>query len=348
MEFEAVYYAAPAPNSMQALTLLALVFDRVIFPSVYIAADGIDLEATERERERVSKLRHPGDENTRQMLNLMVCAMNARHLKDFCRFTGELGSLADRDPEAGTLTHDLETLIYGPPPENFSRETTLSVSKGLPGNDSACIATPSWLSYPAHALLYAARTGTVLVNDNPHLPVLSVGSPDMRSNAKQLATILALESVRLVLPPLRALSPPELAEFREETKQLVQPFRRAMLKLSKDLHTAIASDAQLADVQREARFLVETTVGPELDEMKEALARPPQAWYRWVASAGRAVPEIAGAFATMPWNLAIATSLTRIAGLLADVRDSQLEREGIRKRGGFHYLLKIGDALNEK
>ena len=59
MEFEAVYYAATAPNSMQALTLLALVFDRVIFPSVYITADGIDLEATERERERVSKLRHP-------------------------------------------------------------------------------------------------------------------------------------------------------------------------------------------------------------------------------------------------------------------------------------------------
>jgi len=239
MEFEAVYYAAPAPNSMQVLTLLALVFDRVIFPSVYIAADGIDLEATEREYERVSKLRHPGDENTQQMLNLMVCAMNARHLKDFCRFTGELGSLADKEPDAGMLTHDLETLIYDPPPENFSRETTLSLSKGLPGNDSACIATPSWLSYPAHALLYAARTGTVLVNDNPHLPVLSVGKPDIRSNAKQLATILALESVRLVLPPMRTLSAPELAEFREETKQLMQPFRRAMVKLSKDLQAAI-------------------------------------------------------------------------------------------------------------
>src|SRR5207247_8913033 len=44
MEFEAVSYAAPAPNSMQVLTLLALVSDRVIFPSVYIAAYCIALE----------------------------------------------------------------------------------------------------------------------------------------------------------------------------------------------------------------------------------------------------------------------------------------------------------------
>ena len=50
---------------------------------------------------------------------------------------------------------------------------------------------------------------------------------------------------------------------------------------------------------------------------------------------------MAGAFATMPLNLAVATGLAKTLGILADIRDSQLEREGIAKRGGFHYLLKI-------
>jgi hypothetical protein len=57
-----------------------------------------------------------------------------------------------------------------------------------------------------------------------------------------------------VLPNIRPLSLPELAAFRTETKDLVQPFRQAMLRLSKDLNAAILSDASLSDVKREARF----------------------------------------------------------------------------------------------
>ena len=44
----------------------------------------------------------------------------------------------------------------------------------------------------------------------------------------------------------------------------------------------------------------------------------------------------------------MATSLAKIAGLLADVRDSQLEREGIHRRGRFHYLLTIADVVDEQ
>jgi hypothetical protein len=179
------------------------------------------------------------------------------------------------------------------------------------------------------------------LNDNPTLPVPGIGGADIKANAKQLATMMALESVKFVLPNLRPLSPPELAAFRVETKDLVQPFRRAMLRLSKELNAAILSDTLLNDVKKEARFIAETTVAPELEQLKAELARPTRPWYRRVVDLTTALPSIVGAFATMPTSLAIAKALAKATTILADIRDDQLERDGIGKRGGFHYLLRI-------
>jgi hypothetical protein len=97
----------------------------------------------------------------------------------------------------------------------------------------------------------------------------------------------------------------------------------------------------VGDVKREARFIAETTVAPELEQLKADLARPSKPWYRRFVDLATALPSIAGAFATMPKSLAIAKALAKATIILADIRDSQLEHEGIGKRGGFHYLLSI-------
>src|SRR5207248_2668876 len=106
-QMDAVYYSAPAPTSLRALTLLGLVFDRLIFPDVYVPDGEIDLEATAKEFERIRAL--PGSQsiNTIHMLNLMLLALNAEHLKDFCVFTGRLGSLGPTEPGARELTLEL-------------------------------------------------------------------------------------------------------------------------------------------------------------------------------------------------------------------------------------------------
>ncbi len=340
---EAVYYSAPAPKSLRALTLLGLVFDRLIFPDVYVPDGGIDLDATAKEFERICALPGRQSIDTMHMLNLMLLALNAEHLKNFCVFTGRLGSLGPTERGSNELTRELELAIFGRPPENFNPTPPMWFAKGLPGGDDqrASINSPSWISYPANALLYASRNGYVLVNDNPNLPMPGIGGADLKANAKQLATMMALESVNFVLPNIRPLSIPELAAFRAETKDLVQPFRQAMLRLSKDLNAAILSDASLSDVKKEARFIAETTVAPELEQLKAELARPSHPWYRRVVDLATATPEIVAAFATMPTGLAIAKALAKATKILADIRDSQLEREGIGKRGGFHYLLRI-------
>jgi hypothetical protein len=346
---DAVYYSGPSPMSLRALTLLGLVFDRLIFPAVYVPDGDVDLDATAKELERIYALPKRTIDNI-HMVNLMVLALNAEHLKDFCVFTGECqwGRAGVMEPGAKELAFELERAIYGPPSKNFMPMVSEGFAKGLPGGEKAAINGPSWITYPANALLYASKNGYVLVNDNPSIPILNVGGADLKANAKQLATIMALESVKFVLPNIRPMSIPELAAFRAETKDLVQPFRRAMLRLSKDLNAAILSDASLSDVKKEARFIVETTVAPELEQLKADLARPSQPWYRRIVDLTTAMPEIVGGFATLPTELAVAKALAKATKILADIRDSQLEHEGIGKRGGFHYLLRIERATSQK
>jgi len=342
-QFDAVYYSGPSPSSLRSLTLLGLVFDRVIFPDVYIPQIGVDIEGAARDVEQLRRKFADGLQagpDDVHMLNLMTLALNVEHVKDFCVFTGNPGGLGVRGSEVHRLTHELELAIFGPPPPNVVRSVSLGFSRGLPGNADAGINSPSWISYPANALLYAGQQGAILVNDNPRLPVLAVGAP-FKANAKMLATIMALESVEFALPDMAARSLPELAEFRSETKELVKPFRRAMLRLSKDLNAAILSDATLDDVRREAKFIVETTVAPALEDLKADLNRPARPWHRRAADAVKGIPELAGAFALLP-TLALAKALSTAMMLLADLRDDQLQKEGLAKRGGFHFLLKVG------
>jgi hypothetical protein len=77
-----------------------------------------------------------------------------------------------------------------------------------------------------------------------------------------------------------AVSFDDVAELRAETHDDVRPFRRAMLRLSKELDAAIRANTSTAEIQKAARFLVETTVMPELQELREELEAPQRAWYR--------------------------------------------------------------------
>src|SRR5690242_9467337 len=134
MSFEAVYYSGPTPASMESLTLLACVFDRVIFPGVYIPSDGVDEEATLRELHRIQSLKHaPIEIDDANLMNAMVLAINARHLADFCVFTGKFGTMGTLEEGARQLTYQLEALIFGPPEENAIPLINMGFAKALPG-----------------------------------------------------------------------------------------------------------------------------------------------------------------------------------------------------------------------
>jgi hypothetical protein len=101
-----------------------------------------------------------------------------------------------------------------PRPEGEIPERTDPWIKGLPGSGDQKefqVSAPDSITYPANALVFAARHGLPLVNDVEGLPVPGVPG-DSKSNAKLLATILTMESVNLILPRLKPLEPAALRD----------------------------------------------------------------------------------------------------------------------------------------
>jgi hypothetical protein len=339
---DVVFYSSPVPRSLRTLAILALVFDKVHFPGVYIP-EQIDDKETARQVAKWSSDASTLRSIRPEAYNCIVYALHRKFLGDFCLFGGKVGYAGTLEPDAEQLVRSFEEAIYGPPPENFFPAYDMGFAMAVPGSGSASVNGPSWLSYPPNALLFASRRGLVIVNDDPSLPVLGVPA-SFKADARGLATTLALEAVSLTLPALPKLTFEQIAELRSETRDDTKTFRRAMLRLSRDLNAALLSNASLQDVQREARFLVETSVLPELAEIRESLAKPSKPWYRRATDLATSVPELVGNFATLPTSMATARLLAALANLLADVRDGQLEASGVAKRGGLHFLIRVQDS----
>src|SRR5260370_27915174 len=211
--FEAVYYPQQVPRP-GSLSLLALVFDRIYFPGVYLPTSEFDEEAVRREIKRILSLGIALDVDNVQMLNCMEFACHLKHLRDFCVFTGVPSGPVVLEDGTGELMRVLEEMIFGSPPPRFISTPSIGFYKGLGENDVRVQFTaPASLAYPANAVVFSAKHQLLLINDDPTMPVPAIPSSP-KSNAKVLATILALESVRLALPRLKEMTPEQIAELQ--------------------------------------------------------------------------------------------------------------------------------------
>lgn len=346
-DLEAVYYSNQVPSSYAVLSFLGLIFDKIYFPGVFLPTEGFDEKETTQEIERIASfgIKKIDDQ---QLINCLVFALQQKHLKDFCIFTGSpgdvFGTIEDGTDE---MAKALEELIFGPPPPNFFPTITKGFCKGLPGGD-AVIRAPAWITYPANALIYSSKFNIPLVNDDPSLPVPALGEVAFRNNSKLLSTILTIESVRLVLPEMPILMPEQLAEFRYETKDLLKPFRMSMLLLSKELNSMLTSDMKMEDVVQSARFLAETDIFPKLEELKSFINNPSRPWYRRAVNIVKSTPELVSSFFTLPTNIAVAKVLAKFVEVLADLNNEKMDKDGNMKRSGFYYLLRMSDKLGRK
>lgn len=339
--FEAVYYSYAVPRSAAALTILGLVFDRIHFPGVYMPPEGFDETAVKSDIQRIAS-RGKLDPNDAQMLACMVCALHQKHLTDFCVFSGSNGGVTKIPDEAHQIVDWLEETLFGPRPEGEIAIRTGPWVKALPGDDPLLyqVSAPDTITYPANALVFAAKNNLPVINDQEWLPVPGIPA-DPKSNAKLLATIIAMECIRLALPNIAPLEPVALKEFREEIAPDVRPFRLAMLRLAKELNEAISSGMSIADVQKEARFLVETKIYPELVSLESILTNPAKHWHKRASEFAQSAPELISNFFTLPTSMALAKLLARIAGVLSDIRDEQRTGEEQIARSGLNYLLRL-------
>lgn len=340
-QLEVVYYASPIPTSSAVLTFLGLVFDRIHFPNVYLPSDGFDTEAVKAEADRIQGL-GLYDYDTAILVRTLRFIEIANQLKDVCYFTGEKGQIFGAvDKGASEIVKVLDEAIFGPPKEAIVPIHVPGYHKGLSGGEQY-IDYPGPLYYPANALIYAARHGIPVINDQPGLPVPALGGDVAKNNAKLLSTILAVECASLVLPKVRPLHPQELLEVRQELNQYLRPFRLGLLKVAGELNNNIEHSSSYEEIMKAAQFMIETSVVPHLVELRAELERPSKPWYHRAFDVAKQVPELATSFATMPIGMFAAKALASMGGFLVDLDSGQ--KKQIAARSGMYYLLKLKEV----
>jgi hypothetical protein len=337
--YDAVFYNSFA-IPLEALSILAFVYDKVHLPGVHINIEGLDRNELINQ---VKSIREPGirDLDTLEQCNAMVMALFYSYCPSvFLLSKHERKSFGSLEEGANDLAKEIEELYFGPPKPNFFPTIATGHCVPLPGGKHACIDVPAKWTYPANSLIYSSKEGLPLITIDPTMPI--PGLPcEAKSNAQILSTILAMECIKFVLPNIKTIEPWEIEELKDQTKQYFVPFKLRMLKLSKALNAAISSSSTTEEIIKEAKFIFETEISPEMIELKNAISDSGQPWHKKLIDIGKDLPQLVLGFSTLPTNIAIANVLARLGVFFSDIRSEQLSKDEVRKRGGLYYLLKL-------
>jgi len=330
LKLEAVYYSSPVPQSKASLTAMALVFDRLHFPNVYLPDEGYDPAQVKAEAQRIEALRSRDLETALASGSLRILP-HLPYLRTFCEFSGTKGQMFGGDLDRATeLREDLHSAIFGPMPAGHIPTHITGFHKGLPGG--GYVDFPDQLSYLANAIVYSADKGMPIVNDSmfPVLPLdTSVLKPEL------LASVLALKCVEFALPTIPPLSPAAIVQMREQLLPQLRQFRSAVARLAVTLNLMIDQDATSQDISAKADMLVRTEVAAALADLEASMKNPKVfTMENALVAGGLLIPVVSSESTSMP--SLIATALAGFGALGMKIRKDKADVQ----RSGFYYLLR--------
>ena len=236
---------------------------------------------------------------------------------------------------SGQFTHkDLEDLVLGRSEEAIARA---EFSQRYPevSDEMALRVVPT-------ALHVAKKQRLILVSDDPGMDVPRYSRSD--ATVRQLTGVLADEAVRIALPRCAELSPEAILEARERLRDELIPFRMYMQRLTAELRSQLSEDMALADVWKEARFLVESTVEPALHDLLAKVAQSEDRFLKKVfGTVVSWIPAVAKAFVT-PSPESIYTAMNKAYEDVEELATAERDMVYARERG-LSFLLDINKVL---
>ncbi|MEO6012404.1 MAG: hypothetical protein ABIQ30_02315 [Devosia sp.] len=267
LSFDVVNYATPIPRNSGALTLMGMLFDRVIFPGVHLPTEGYDLGEYGAELERLRAL--PEHPDNRLTIGVFSFLPYVKILNGFCEFTGRESDVFGKSPEQEeALLQEIELSIYGPPPSGFIPSRVTGNSKSIDKSGNAYIGYPGGVHYRAAAIIEGVERGVPIVTDEPSVAIPNATGLADGSPARAFANALALQSLGHIAPEIRVLNPEELMEFRSKHATSMRAFRGAMLRHGFDLSVAVRG----VPAERLEVFIedyVRAKIAPDLDLLRE-------------------------------------------------------------------------------
>jgi hypothetical protein len=340
MRFEAVYVSAPIPRNLAVLTVLGAVFDKVYFPGVHLPPGGYDVAELDKEVARLEALPVAREYDTQMLIGVMKLTKYAKTLQGFCEFTATGDDpFGNKSPIPSGMVKALYEAIHGPSRPGFVAVFYGNQIKGIRGSETAII-YPIQYDYLARALMHSAEAGVPLLNDVPAMQIPGIPDTVPADNARILATILAIECTKLVLPPMPLLRPEDIMEFRAENATLLRGFRRSMLRYAADLNGKIKGLSR-EEFEAKTRFFVETQIVPAMDELNAAMNDHARPWHKRVFAAVKIAPEIAGAFIAGGPAAALAKAVTATASQFFIEVAAKGDQEDALKRSGLTYVMRL-------
>lgn len=190
----------------------------------------------------------------------------------------------------------------------------------------------------------AEDNGFILVGDksNTPFPVLSQEIESVR----KLTAVLAEECVKLYVPKCHEASPDAILEIRESLKDLLVPFRMSLQGLSTSLRAAIDSETNMADIRKEAKFIVESQIEPAVYELKTKIEKANSKLFNRVFGKVLSwIPYVAKAYA-LPTPDNILAVAKRVGADSSSLLDG-IDELSYTRNQGFCFLLKLEDAFKK-
>lgn len=350
ISFDAVYYSFPVPLNPLTVSLMGILFDRVFLPGVYLPdPKKIDKRSiSERLKFLVQKF-DPNDSFSaqREMMGTLKFVYEYGELQDIFVPTGQAGCMGLLEPETEKVTKQLEELVYGPPPPNFTPTPNMGFNQPA-GADQ--INAPSWISYPANALIYSRKHGIPLLTDSSFLPIPNIESPMIpKHEAESLASYLMVSSFSLVLPKMRSLTAEEILWVREKMCDDIGVFRSAMLSSVKQVVELTGNNPTDDQLQKQAEYIAKTVILPKVEALRTQFESPSSITLKKLLDLSLEAPELILNFQKpeeLPW--AVISVLKSLAGKVSEGIHEYQEHHKKEQQSGLALLLKVPRHFRKK
>jgi hypothetical protein len=336
---ECVYYSGPVPADSAVLTTLCLVFDKIYFPGVYLPKGDYDKNLLNQEIARLEAL-NDKDHGTAKLIGILKFLDYRLPLDGLLEYPTArddifMGKNDDKDQQFRKMAEFIYDTHF-PPRANFEPFFDSASVKGLPESEEE-ISFAGNFFYQARAIDYAATHQLPLLDDGSGLALPF--RAQYKDNAKPLSTLLAIESVNLIMPDLPLMTCQELVDFRLENTSELRNFRSSMLRYSRALNAEINGETGIEELVKKVKFFVETEIVPALHDLSRDLLNPNRPWPRRMADGGRICASLLTGVLTGGLFGAKSAAESVQSAILSEL-ESKGDKQEALKRNGLYYLLK--------
>lgn len=174
------------------------------------------------------------------------------------------------------------------------------------------------------SLLYSSHFNIPIVSDTKTLLAVP------KISSRMLASVLAIEALKIFLPKVKTLELDEILELRYRLRDYLPSFWREMRRLTYDLKLIIRDDTDIQTIQNEAMFIIETRVEPELEELRNRIKDKKDKFFRKVLGNILQTSTLSLDFGSMGLSTILLKIVGKIGCYALDLEDAYKDRKNLQ------------------